>query len=132
MTGINTSSHTGDPLLDFDVAKVKVDFPILNQTVSGHPLVYLDNAASTQKPNQVIDCIADYYRHSNANIHRGVYDLSDDCPDTAANATVDVNGCAPYQLDSDDDDVNGDAGEYADFRHVIRLAFVICESKAIL
>ena len=66
---------TQTPVLD--VERIRRDFPILQQQAHGKPLVYLDNAASTQKPNQVIDCIADYYRHSNANIHRGVYDLSD-------------------------------------------------------
>ena len=76
MTGINTSSHTGDPLLDFDVAKVKEDFPILNQTVNGHPLVYLDNAATSQKPQSVIDALVGYYSSDNSNVHRGVHTLS--------------------------------------------------------
>ena len=76
MTGINTSSHTGDPLLDFDVAKVKVDFPLINQTVSGHPLVYLDNAATSQKPQSVIDALVAYYSADNSNVHRGVHTLS--------------------------------------------------------
>jgi len=76
MTGINTSSHTGDPLLDFDVAKVKEDFPILNQTVNGHPLVYLDNAATSQKPQSVIDALVGYYSADNSNVHRGVHTLS--------------------------------------------------------
>jgi len=76
MTGINTSPHTGDPLLDFDVAKVKEDFPILNQTVNGHPLVYLDNAATSQKPRSVIDALVGYYSADNSNVHRGVHTLS--------------------------------------------------------
>ncbi|MFK7828321.1 MAG: aminotransferase class V-fold PLP-dependent enzyme [Congregibacter sp.] len=61
----------------FDVAAVRADFPILNQTIHGQPLVYLDNAATTQKPNAVIDAISDYYRNDNANVHRGVHTLSD-------------------------------------------------------
>ena len=52
------------------------DFPILNEPINGHPLVYLDNAATTQKPQMVIDAVAEYYRHRNANPHRGAYTLS--------------------------------------------------------
>ena len=53
------------------------DFPILSTTVRGKPLVYLDNAATTQKPRRVIDAVSDYYASGNANIHRGVHYLSD-------------------------------------------------------
>ena len=60
----------------FDVAKVRADFPILSTTANGKPLVYLDNGATTQKPQAVIDRIVRYYTSENANIHRGVYDLS--------------------------------------------------------
>lgn len=60
----------------FAVQDVRADFPILTETINGHPLVYLDNAATTQKPNLVIDTINDYYRTKNANIHRGVHTLS--------------------------------------------------------
>ncbi|HET8806826.1 MAG TPA: cysteine desulfurase [Methylophaga sp.] len=55
---------------------IRADFPILHQEVNGYPLVYLDNAASSQKPLQVIDKINEYYHHDNANIHRGVHKLS--------------------------------------------------------
>ena len=61
----------------FDVAKVRADFPILREVINGQPLVYLDNAATTQKPEAVIEAIANYYRHDNANVHRGVHTLSD-------------------------------------------------------
>lgn len=61
----------------FDAELVRLDFPILAQQVNGHPLVYLDNAATTQKPECVIEAIVDYYRHDNANVHRGVHTLSD-------------------------------------------------------
>lgn len=61
----------------FDVERVRADFPILAQEINGHPLVYLDNAATTQKPNAVIDAISNYYRNDNANVHRGVHSLSD-------------------------------------------------------
>ena len=60
----------------FDVQKIRNDFPILSREVNGYPLVYLDNAATSQKPKQVIDCIVDYYSNYNANIHRGVHTLS--------------------------------------------------------
>ncbi len=61
----------------FDVAAVRADFPALQQTVHGKPLVYLDNAATTQKPRQVIDAIRRYYEEDNANVHRGVHALSE-------------------------------------------------------
>jgi cysteine desulfurase / selenocysteine lyase len=59
-----------------DINKVRADFPILNQKVNGKPLVYLDNAATNQKPQVVIDSIVNYYATFNANIHRGVHTLS--------------------------------------------------------
>src|SRR5438067_2778292 len=59
-----------------DWAKLRADFPILDQQVHGHPLVYLDNAASSQKPRQVIDAVAHYYERDNANVHRGIHELS--------------------------------------------------------
>lgn len=59
-----------------DIEKVRADFPILNQTVNGKPLVYLDNAATSQKPQVVIDSITSYYTTINSNIHRGVHTLS--------------------------------------------------------
>ena len=61
----------------FDVEQVRRDFPILRRTVRGRPLVYLDNAATTQKPRQVIDRIVRYYSEENANVHRGVHYLSE-------------------------------------------------------
>lgn len=60
----------------FDVQQIRKDFPILARTVYNKPLVYLDNGASSQKPNLVIDGVAAYYRHEHANIHRGVHYLS--------------------------------------------------------
>jgi cysteine desulfurase / selenocysteine lyase len=59
-----------------DVDKVRADFPILETRVHGHKLVYLDNAATSQKPKPVIDALVRYYEHANANIHRGVHYLS--------------------------------------------------------
>src|SRR5690606_6186517 len=60
----------------FDPLAVRREFPILQTRMNGKPLVYLDNAATTQKPRAVIDAITHYYTHDNANIHRGVYALS--------------------------------------------------------
>jgi cysteine desulfurase/selenocysteine lyase len=59
-----------------DWAKLRADFPILNQQVHGKPLVYFDNAATSQKPRAVIDALVHYYEHDNANVHRGIHELS--------------------------------------------------------
>jgi len=60
-----------------DIEHIRADFPILHQEVNGKPLVYLDNGATTQKPQVVIDAIANYYRTTNSNVHRGAHTLSD-------------------------------------------------------
>lgn len=60
----------------FDVQSIRKEFPILHQLINGKPLVYLDNAATSQKPRAVIDAIRNYYERDNANIHRGVHTLS--------------------------------------------------------
>ena len=65
----------------FDVTAIRKDFPILSRKVNGNSLVYLDNAATSQKPQQVIDAIVSYYSHYNANIHRGVHALSQEATD---------------------------------------------------
>lgn len=62
--------------MTLDIKKIRSDFPILQTSVYGKPLVYLDNAATTQKPQCVIDAIQDYYLHYNSNIHRGTHHLS--------------------------------------------------------
>jgi cysteine desulfurase/selenocysteine lyase len=59
-----------------DWAALRADFPILHETVNGHPLVYFDNAASSQKPRAVLDALRRYYEHDNANVHRGLHELS--------------------------------------------------------
>src|SRR5262249_57032581 len=64
------------PSARIDVQKLRADFPILGRTVNGKPLVYLDNAATTQKPRAVLDAIESYYAEINANVHRGVHELS--------------------------------------------------------
>src|SRR5262249_26236493 len=60
----------------FDVAMIRRDFPVLQQTVHGHPLAWLDNTATTQKPQSVIDALANFYANDNSNIHRGAHTLA--------------------------------------------------------
>ena len=69
-----------------NVDKIRSDFPILKRKVNGSPFVYFDNAATSQKPNQVIDSISDYYRNYNSNIHRGVHSVSQEATDAYENA----------------------------------------------
>ena len=69
-----------------DVKEIRKQFPILDQNVNGHPLVYLDNAATSQKPVQVIEKLNDYYRHYNSNVHRGVHTLGTKATDAYENA----------------------------------------------
>ncbi|MDC8832692.1 aminotransferase class V-fold PLP-dependent enzyme [Alteromonas gilva] len=64
--------------MSFDVAAIRQQFPILSQQIDGKPLVYLDNAATTQKPQAVIDALVDFYTKCNANVHRGAHHLSDE------------------------------------------------------
>ena len=80
-----------------DVERIRNDFPILDQKVRGKPLVYLDNAATTQKPQSVIDAVSHYYQAKNANIHRGVYQLSE----TATRAYEDVRSSVKRLLNAD-------------------------------
>lgn len=63
-------------MVPFDVERIRKDFPILSRKVNDFPLIYLDNAASSQKPNQVLERIDHYYQHTHANVHRGVHTLS--------------------------------------------------------
>jgi cysteine desulfurase / selenocysteine lyase len=77
-TSANTAIRTqAAAQTDFDVYRVRADFPILARTIHGKPLVYLDNAATTQKPQAVIDSMIRYYTAENSNIHRGVHTLSE-------------------------------------------------------
>ena len=64
--------------LTINAARIREDFPILKQQVNDKPLIYFDNAATSQKPNSVIDAISNYYRHYNANIHRGIHKLAEE------------------------------------------------------
>ena len=73
-----------------DVEAIRSDFPILSRKVNGHPLVYFDNAATSQTPQQVINAIVDYYSRYNANIHRGVHTLSQEATDAYEQARLKV------------------------------------------
>lgn len=72
----------------FDVETIRKDFPILSRKVNGKPLVYFDNAATSQTPQQVIDAIVDYYSRYNSNIHRGVHTLSQEATDAYEQARI--------------------------------------------
>ena len=73
-----------------DPVKIRKDFPILSRQVHGQPLVYLDNAATSQTPRQVIETIVDYYSRYNANIHRGVHTLSQEATDAYEQARIKI------------------------------------------
>ena len=85
-----------------DWSKLRADFPILDQKINGHPLVYFDNAASSQKPRQVIEAIRRYYETSNANVHRGVHELSNRATDAYESARARVaaflNARSPQEI----------------------------------
>ena len=80
-----TSSSSG-----LDVARIREDFPILHQMINGKPLVYMDNAATTQKPQSVIDALVSYYSNDNSNVHRGVHTLSQRATDLYEEARTKV------------------------------------------
>ena len=85
-----------------DIKKIRADFPILSRKVNGQDLVYFDNAATSQTPQQVIDVIVDYYSRLNANIHRGVHRLSQEATDAYEQARVTIqkhfNAAQPYEI----------------------------------
>ncbi len=88
--GVITSKHI--PLGTLDNAAVRRDFPILNEIIRGRKLVWLDNAATTQKPNAVIDRLSYFYRHENSNIHRAAHDLAARSTDAYEGAREKVRG----------------------------------------
>ncbi|MAU63710.1 MAG: cysteine desulfurase CsdA [Flavobacteriaceae bacterium] len=76
--------------MSFDLEKIRSDFPILKRKINGSNFIYFDNAATSQKPNIVIDSISDYYKNYNSNIHRGVHTISQEATDAYENARVKV------------------------------------------
>lgn len=87
---------------NLDIETIRKDFPILKREVNGYPLVYLDNAATSQTPKQVINTIVDYYSQYNANIHRGVHSLSQEATDAYEGARFKIqkhlNAAHPYEI----------------------------------
>ncbi len=85
-----------------DIKKIREDFPILKREVNGKPLIYFDNAATSQTPQVVIDAIVDYYSNYNANIHRGVHSLSQEATDAYEEARITIqkhfNAAQPYEI----------------------------------
>ena len=86
----------------FDIKKVREDFPILKRKVNGKPLVYFDNAATSQKPQVMIDALVDYYSNYNANIHRGVHTLSQEATSAYEEARLKIqqhfNASKSYEI----------------------------------
>ncbi|MFY9308186.1 MAG: cysteine desulfurase [Bacteroidia bacterium] len=97
MNATKTIDTTG-----IDIEKIRADFPLLSRKVNGKPLVYFDNGATAQKPNQVIEALNHYYRFDNANIHRGVHTLSREITIAYENARNTVrehlNAANPYEI----------------------------------
>jgi cysteine desulfurase/selenocysteine lyase len=87
---VRLRSAPPDAALPLDVDRIRADFPGLHQLVHGQPLVYLDNAATSQKPRAVIDTLIEYYEHNNANVHRGVHLLSQRATEQYENARLKV------------------------------------------
>ena len=73
-----------------DIDKIRADFPILKRKVNGNNFIYFDNAATSQKPNLVINSIVDYYRNYNSNIHRGVHTVSQEATDGYEGARIKI------------------------------------------
>src|SRR3989338_11004792 len=65
-------------LNDMIAKKLRKDFPLLSQKINGKPIIFIDNASTTQKPKEVIEAVSGFYKHTNANVHRGVYPLSEE------------------------------------------------------
>jgi cysteine desulfurase/selenocysteine lyase len=92
-TALSHPGAVGDlklPRNQFDIGSVRRDFPILNERVHGRPLIWLDNAATTQKPQSVIDRISYFYEHENSNIHRAAHDLAARATDAYEDARTKV------------------------------------------
>jgi cysteine desulfurase/selenocysteine lyase len=88
--------------MSFPVEKVRADFPVLTREVNGLPLAYLDSAASAQKPNQVVDAEAEFYRHGYAAVHRGIHTLSAEATQRMENVRTQIaaflNARSPEEL----------------------------------
>ncbi len=97
----HTKTSSPSTMLTFDPKKVREDFPILQQKIFNHPLVYLDNAATSQKPQCVIDSISKYYTEYNSNVHRGIHFMSQKATDAFEEARVEVQHFINAKSDSE-------------------------------
>ncbi|HEY4377621.1 MAG TPA: SufS family cysteine desulfurase [Acidimicrobiales bacterium] len=89
---VPADQHTADPVDPIDVAAIKAEFPLLAREIKGRPIVYLDSAASSQKPRVVIDAMTTYYETINTNVHRGVYEIAEAATNAIEDARVAVGG----------------------------------------
>src|SRR5262245_13118305 len=98
MPSPTTSLHENE----LNIELVRSDFPALDQAVKGHALAYLDNAATSQKPQAVIDAVKEFYEHDNANVHRGVHALSERATALYENArsrvAQHINAARPHEV----------------------------------
>jgi cysteine desulfurase/selenocysteine lyase len=92
MNEVNSSADNSGQVKQLDVDSIRRDFPVLDQTIHGCRLAFLDNAASAQRPNAVIDAVSHYYRHDHANVHRGVHTLSHRATDAYEGARETIRG----------------------------------------
>ncbi|MEE9324309.1 MAG: cysteine desulfurase [Dehalococcoidia bacterium] len=98
-TGLTSKQYRGEPQGLFPVERIRQSFPTLKQLVHGKPLIYLDNAATSQKPQEVIDTIDEYYTRDNSNVHRGLHELSE----RATRAFEDARGEVKRFLNASED-----------------------------
>jgi cysteine desulfurase/selenocysteine lyase len=89
---MNTNQANDAPVTTLDADTIRRDFPILDQEINGHPLAFLDSAASSQRPLSVIDAVSSYYKHDHANVHRGIHTLSHRATDAYEGAREKVRG----------------------------------------
>ena len=95
-------SATDTASLPLDIKKIRADFPLLEREMNGKPIVFLDSAASSQKPRQVVAAMDQYYRHQHANVHRGVYQLSQEATDAFERARALVRSFINAETDKED------------------------------
>ena len=98
MNPVDTAEGRAGREASLDVERLRRDFPILEKDVHGHPLVYLDNAASSQKPEAVVEALARYYRTSHANVHRGAHRLSFEATEAYEDARAAATSPSDFEL----------------------------------
>src|SRR5687767_3773235 len=124
MKAISPKTDSPAPAKSFDVGRIREDFPILKQKIHGKPLVYLDNGATSQKPQAVIDALARYYSAENSNIHRGVHSLSERATADYEAARGKVRGFINAPSDKEIVFVRGRSEEHTS--ELQSLAYLVC------